>query len=336
MTAELLRRARAMKDLRRFDDAIPLLHQVLAQDPQNYDALCLLGFCLWNLDRNKEALGFARQALAANPSGDWGHRLHAGILMRLGKKKQALAAAREAMRITPYTIESQSLLVEVLVDNRKYKEAKELAERMREQNPDVGDSHHVLGMVALGKHRWKEAEAHFRKALELEPGNWVYVNNLALAIQHQWGRKKEAVELFGMAARTDPRAKEARENVVSSSRGYVWGGLFLILYILARTGLLILLPFALAIFGFVAWRRYNEMPEQVRQVFRYTTRAGVRRKIALFLLIGGLMGTGLWVMFWITDATAFAPRGGSYLIFLALIAAAGAGTWMLRQQRSRL
>ena len=336
MTAELLGRARVMKNLRRFDDAVPLLHQVLAQDPQNYEALCLLGFCLLNLDRKKEALEYTRQALAANPSGDWGHRLHAAVLMQLGKKRQALAAAREAMRIAPYLIESQSLLVEVLVENRKYKEAKGVAERMREQNPDVGDSHHALGSVALGKRRWKEAEAHYRKALELEPNEWVYLNNLAVAIQHRWGRKKEAVELFGMAARTDPRAKEARENVVSSSRGYVWGGLFLIVYILARTGLVILLPFALAIFGYVAWRRYNEMPEQVRAVFRYSTRAGVQRKMALFLLVGGVVGTGLWVVFWISDATAFAPRGGSYLIFLALIAAAGAGTWMLAQQRSKL
>jgi tetratricopeptide (TPR) repeat protein len=91
----------------------------------------------------------------------------------------------------------------------------------------------MAGRVALGRRDWKAAEAPFRRVLQLDPHSWTALNNLGVALRRQ-GRRKEAIEYFEAAARANPRASVARDNLFRSvSRhagvGGLAGGLILVL-----------------------------------------------------------------------------------------------------------
>src|SRR5205085_515448 len=84
-------------------------------------------------------------------------------------------------------------------------EAKMAALRALELEPDLGEAHASLArIISLHEWRWEEAEAHYRRAIELNPGyiqthHWYACNHLALR-----GRSSEAIAEAEIARDLDP------------------------------------------------------------------------------------------------------------------------------------
>src|ERR1051325_6941569 len=101
-TRPLADRASILIELKRYDDAIALLHQALARDSSNCDVLCLLGLALLRSDQYESALESVERAIQADPEEEWGHRLRGVALGCLHRRREAVQAAMESVRLAPH------------------------------------------------------------------------------------------------------------------------------------------------------------------------------------------------------------------------------------------
>jgi tetratricopeptide (TPR) repeat protein len=227
--------AEALLDIGRDADAIPLLQRAIAADPEDATPRCLLGAALLGIDQPAEALQAAEGALALNADDEWPHRVRCMALLELGRKAEALSAAKEAVRLDAANPVGLFALFEAQLVSRSIAAPRETAQRLVALAPDWPPAHRALGAIAVRRRRWLEAEAHYRKALELDPTDTFTLNNLGVALDGQ-GRGKEAIEAFEMAAESDPSHKLARRNLYVSTRGYIGLGVALaVVFFVARS-----------------------------------------------------------------------------------------------------
>jgi tetratricopeptide (TPR) repeat protein len=89
-TTGLTQRAQMLISLGRSADAARLLHDALAQSPDDAKTMCLLSQAYSELDQYSEAERWAEQAIAAAPEQEWGYRLLAWHLLDQGAPHTAL------------------------------------------------------------------------------------------------------------------------------------------------------------------------------------------------------------------------------------------------------
>jgi len=285
--------AQQLISIGRASDAIPLLNQAIAADPQSSKPRCLLSLAYFKLDQYEEALAAATDAVVIAPQSEWAHRLRAINLKRLKRGREALEAAREAARLGPEMPEALQLLAICLADERKLQEARETAAALIRLAPDNALSHHTAGLIAVKERKWQEAERHYRRALEIDPEDSDSMNNLGLALRRQ-GKKKEAIERFHDAARLNPSAEVPRKNLREAVGAYASIS-FGLIYVFARVvralvnstspqyrtaaiciGVLVFAS-GVAVYAFTRRKRMSELHANVQQFYQVETRQ-IRRK----------------------------------------------------------
>lgn len=325
----LCAQAQSLLDVGRSHDALPLLQQAIAADPEALDPRCLLALALYRLSRNSEALQAAGEAASLHPDEEWPHRLRSVILLELKKPREALAAATEAVRLAPELPEAVHCLSNCELENGHKAEARRWADYLLSLAPDRAMSHRMIGAVALRECRWREAEGHYRKALELDPESGETMNAFGVALLNQ-GKKKAAIEAFHQAARLNPSLELPRKNLYQAVKGYISGGavLFIIAAQILRAGegvtrtlppqvqAAVYAGLALVIIGGAAgygvWsrRRMEELHPTVKtyyhQELRKRSGETVRALLIVLALIAGSMTTLLWTFFWLTEGAAAA------------------------------
>lgn len=215
-------RADALIDLGRHDEALTVVHQALAQDPSDARLLGMASLAHLRLGHNQEAASTAARAIASDPEWDWLHRLRALALAaearrakrdagrRLGRL--AADAAGEATRLAPGDADAYCVLVEAHLAAGDLGAAGFAARRAVELAPDEAGPWVASSQVALAAGDALTAEAAARRALSIDPEDYAALNNVGAAL-HNAGRRREAAALFAAAARQDPNADTARENV---------------------------------------------------------------------------------------------------------------------------
>jgi len=181
----------------------------------------------------------------------------------LGKHRAALQAAREAVRLGPDVPEALFTLVQAQLACRRRREAATTAHHLTAVAPGEVLTHRALGDVAMAGRDWGRAETHFRRAVARDPESFVALNNLGFVLHHL-GRDREAIERFHEAARANPAAGEARENLIGAVRRFLQPGVPLlaagvVIGALARATSFQPVVFGLMLAGWVAgyliWRR---------------------------------------------------------------------------------
>lgn len=99
-----------------------------------------------------------------------------------------------------------------LIQEKEYKDGIALYRAAAERFPDTAMFHAGRGCCAGHLDRHEEALDASRRAVELEPGNQAYVNDLGWS-QVLAGRLDEAVETLERAVSMDPSDELARENL---------------------------------------------------------------------------------------------------------------------------
>jgi tetratricopeptide (TPR) repeat protein len=94
-------RVELLCDLERWADAHPLVRRLLASEPENDGAWCLLAQCELGLGRYESALTAAGQAVTLAPEHEWPYRLVSFAASQLGRHGTAVHAARAAVRLEP-------------------------------------------------------------------------------------------------------------------------------------------------------------------------------------------------------------------------------------------
>lgn len=209
----LIKRAEALIDIERQREAVPILTKVCANNPQNYQAACLLARCFYELNENEEALKYAEKAVQIEPADEWAHRLRSVSLGELGKIKLSLDAAREAVRLAPDEPQALQTFVNAMLRCGKPEEAKSVAEKVLEISPDSESAHLTAGSVYLDLQYYQLAEKHYRAALRINPQSYNAQNNLGIVALRRDGKSENAVEHFASAVRLEPGNTLAIENL---------------------------------------------------------------------------------------------------------------------------
>ncbi|MGC4045431.1 MAG: tetratricopeptide repeat protein [Armatimonas sp.] len=217
---ERLERARHLINLGRAEQAVPLVADVLRDDPDDGEALGVMACALFCSGDYLQARRTAEQATAASPFDEYPHRLLSFILLGIGQKKEALAAAQEAVRLDPESSGALWALFQALQATRQRKEALEVAETLVELFPEEEDSHLARSEGFLGLRNWGGAEQAARDGLAVRPDYPALHIALARALWPQ-RRRPESLLAYRDAVLADPGQSQAAEALSEQVGGYI-------------------------------------------------------------------------------------------------------------------
>ena len=174
----------------RLAEAERAYRRILDSDPDNADALQLLGVIANQAGRPAAAAELIRKALAVNPGHADAHCNLGAALLELGDLRGADAAFRRALEINPAISEALNNLGNIARQQDRPEEAAENYRRALQYAPGIAETHSNLGVVLHIMGRFVDAEACFRQALKINPDNAEAHANLAATLL-QTGRLKE-------------------------------------------------------------------------------------------------------------------------------------------------
>lgn len=219
MTLVSSQRVEVLCDLERWADALPLASLLLATDPDNDMAWCLLAQCQLGLGRYDSALSAAQRAAALAPDSDWPYRLISFAATCLGRHDDAVRAARTAVRLDPEAWQTHARLAAAAVRQqagRGRNEAASAAARALALAPDEPQVQLIFGTVAASRGEQVVAERAYRTALHLDPQNSGGHHLLAtLHLRRRLGSSglARAATGFATALGADPTAQASRRSL---------------------------------------------------------------------------------------------------------------------------
>ncbi|GHF55288.1 hypothetical protein GCM10010218_40930 [Streptomyces mashuensis] len=169
--ADLLRRAGALLDLERFEQAAELYVRYLAEEPGNAWAWGDLARCKVRTGDREGALAAADAAVAADPQCDYAWRMRAFVLPLLGRLDEAVEASRTAVRLGPEEANNHSMLARSLVIAADHEGAFQAALKAVELRPDDAGLHFNLAHPAHRTGRHDIREKALLECLRLDPQN---------------------------------------------------------------------------------------------------------------------------------------------------------------------
>lgn len=201
-------RALALHQQGRLAEAEPIYDGVIAAEPDNAEALSLLGTLYFQSSRHDAAVTTLRRAIALKPDQASTHANLGVALRALERHAEAAEALRQALVLRPDYPEALSNLGLVLHQMAEFEEAIESFEKAIALRPNMAGFYLNLGgtYLHIGKH--EDAAASFRTALQHNPKHAAAHSNLGVAL-HKLGRMEEAEAEMRAALSFKPDSAEA-------------------------------------------------------------------------------------------------------------------------------
>ena len=209
-----LRRANSAVRDRRFADALPILRQVLKDDPQNAFARLVLGSAYMGMERYGEAAEWFRKYLELVPTSAYAHHWIAICHLRRGDRDAALREAEAALVIDPRFSDARVLRGGVLAARGDHAGAIGELRRAVETDPAKPVLRLDLAKVLGEAGRGDEARAEYEGALRLKPDYAPALVGLG-ALQAQQGDLDGALRSLTRALEINAEDDEARFNRAS-------------------------------------------------------------------------------------------------------------------------
>jgi tetratricopeptide (TPR) repeat protein len=193
-------------------EAVRLCRQVLAAEPENTDAWCLLGVACRGLGDIEGAGRAYREALRLRPEFIEARINLGNVLIRQGQAAEAEACYREVLRLRPNYPEAQNNLGAALRSQNRLAEAAACYAEAVRLKPDYAEAHENLGDALTQLDRLDEALAACRRAIQLSPRSPGAYNNLGVVLgrQEKWD---EAIAQYEQVLRLRPDHIDARINL---------------------------------------------------------------------------------------------------------------------------
>lgn len=201
------------------DEAIRLLGRAINVNPRSADALSNRANVLRDLKRYDEALESLDRALSIKPNFPEALNNRGNVLHGLGRHAEALASYEHALALRPEYPKALANQGDVLRDLKRYDEALASCERALALAPNLAEALNSRGKVLEEMGRREDALADFDRALALKPDYASAVVN-RVRILHKLGRLDDALESCRQALAVTPSAPG-----VLSARGDVLRGL---------------------------------------------------------------------------------------------------------------
>jgi tetratricopeptide (TPR) repeat protein len=161
--------ARALHCMDRDAEALPLVLQALAREPESVNAGLLHAAIVLRLDRPEECLRLVGDLLAKVPYESVVYELEAAAFLRQGAHRSAELSAKKALALDASNIDAANLLAVALRLQGKRRENEETLTALLLADPENPQTHANAGWAALERGERENAEKHFREGLRLDP-----------------------------------------------------------------------------------------------------------------------------------------------------------------------
>jgi protein O-GlcNAc transferase len=216
-TARAVRAAINMCHAREWPKAIRLLRDLIAYEPQHFDALHLLGSALVQSGRAKDGAEALEQAARVKPNAP-------ALWINLGSARQvvgefeaAIAAYKRAVELQPDNPDANHRLCMALADFDRPEEAVPIAKSFTARKPGSSESWTTLGLIELRLGLDSDAVESLGKALALRDTNNLALRSLALHHVSR-GRYEAAVPLLDKAVTRMPDDMDLLHALATSRR----------------------------------------------------------------------------------------------------------------------
>jgi len=187
----------------RYDEAVELLLDAVADNPENPDRYDMLGEAYKAVGRFENAAGAFARALEIRPDHE-SARIHLGyVRLKQKRYKDSATLFNDALHANPNDVSACLGLACTCSETFQH----EMALRLYSLARDLDHSSYVplygMGQAYAGLGKFGEAEKYLRKALELSPDNSSLESNLGAVLKEQ-GKKAEAFLAYQAALAHNP------------------------------------------------------------------------------------------------------------------------------------
>jgi predicted O-linked N-acetylglucosamine transferase (SPINDLY family) len=192
-------------------DAERCYGEVLQRQPDNFEALHLLGVIARQTRRPAEALASYDKAIALKPDHAVAHYNRGNALTDLKRPAEALASYDKAIALKPDVAEAHYNRGNALRDLNRPAEALASYDKAIALKPEVAEAHNNRGTVLTELKRRAEALASYDRAIALKPDVAEAHNNRGNALR-DLNRHTEALVSYDKAIALKPDFAEAHNN----------------------------------------------------------------------------------------------------------------------------
>lgn len=207
-----LNEALELQGASRMGEAIEVLERVLAREPENPDALHLLGVARFAEGRREEGVALVERAVKGAPGFSAAVNNLGGMLRMVNRAGEALSLLRRRTEDQPQDAQTHRALGNALMAQGDLAAAATQMAMAVQLDPDDAVAHAALAVVRLRQQRFHEAEASLRQALGLRPAEAELHMNLGVALR-MLGKADEAIGSLRVALLLRPAFAEARVNL---------------------------------------------------------------------------------------------------------------------------
>ena len=207
-----LREALDLQGASRMDESIEILERVLVREPDNADALHLLGMARFAEGRRDEGMALVQKSVERAPRFSAAVANLGTMLRMMNRPAEAIALLRRRTEEQPQDAQAYRVLGNSLLAQGDLVGAATQMTMAVQLDPDDASAHATLGVVRLRQQRYHEAEASLRHALGLRPAEAEFHMNLGVALR-LLNRANEAVGSLRVALLLRPVYAEARVNL---------------------------------------------------------------------------------------------------------------------------
>lgn len=162
-----LRHAARLERCGQYAEAIEYCKRALNQQPDNADALHLLGVLEFRCKEIDRAIDLIFQAVQKDPRvPDYHNSLGIAVAVK-GDTQTAVKAFRKAVGLRPDYAEAWNNMAAALQEENKFEEALISIDRAISSRNDYAEAHHRRGLLLAKVSRWKQAADAHRRAIEL-------------------------------------------------------------------------------------------------------------------------------------------------------------------------
>ncbi len=194
-----------------------LYRRILDAQPDQPDALHLLGVVAHQTGRNQAALQSISRAIAINPNSPQMYNNVAHVQEALGERQQAAESYRRAIVLDPGYLDAHYNLGNLLRELGRWAEAATSYERALDIDPYHALALNNLGDVRRLQGRMQEAVACFRSAVKVKPDFVEALCNLGAGLRDE-GNLSEAVDVCQNVIEKNPRFADAHGNLALAMR----------------------------------------------------------------------------------------------------------------------
>ena len=209
--ANLVKQAIALHQQGQLSQAKAVYQQILAQQPNHFDALHLLGVINYQYNKPLQALELIDKAIEINPHDASALSNRGLVLKALTRFDEALVSYDKAIDIAPSYADAYCNRGAVLKALKRYDEAIISYDKAIEVLPTHASAYNNRGLALKELRRFDEAVTSYDAAIEIKPDYAeCYCNRGAVFIT--LNRLNEAMDSFDKAIEISPNYAEAYSN----------------------------------------------------------------------------------------------------------------------------